>query len=45
MVTLLTRRKVDTVSEDYHVNITEEEEQGRLKQHVQGGCGRFVIGK
>ena len=35
-MTVLGRRKVDSVAEGYGVNVSEEEEQGRLLQHVQG---------
>ena len=35
-MTLLTRRKVDKVDESYGVDVSEEEQQGRLVQHVEG---------
>ena len=35
-MTVLGRRKVDGVAEGYGVNVSEEEKQGRLVQHVQG---------
>ena len=36
-MTVVGRRKVDSVLvESYGVNVSEEEEQGRLVQHVQG---------
>ena len=35
-VTLIGRRKVDSVAEVYGVNLEEEERNGRLIQHSQG---------
>ena len=35
-VTVITRRKVNSVAESYGVDVKEEEEQGRLVQHVEG---------
>ena len=35
-MTLIGRRKVDTVAEVYGVNLEEEERNGRLIQHSQG---------
>ena len=35
-VTVLTRRKVEKVAEEYGVDVAEEEQQGRLVQHVEG---------
>ena len=35
-VTLLSRRKVDKVDESYGVDVSEEEQRGRLTQHVEG---------
>ena len=35
-VVLVTRRKVESVGEEYNVNLAEEEGSGRLVQHVQG---------
>ena len=37
-MTLLTRRRVDEVAESYGVDISQEEQQGRLVQHVEGKC-------
>ena len=44
---MITRRKVDEVAESYGMDLAQEEEQGRLVQHVEGmhpnmcmnGCG------
>ena len=33
---MLTRRKVETVGESYGVDISQEEQEGRLVQHVEG---------
>ena len=35
-VTVLTRRKVEKVEESYGVDLSQEEQQGRLVQHVEG---------
>lgn len=35
-VTLLTRRRIDGVEESYGVDVSQEEQQGRLVQHVEG---------
>ena len=35
-VTVLTRRKVEAVPERYGVDVTAEETEGRLVQHVEG---------
>jgi len=35
-VTVITRRKVEQVAEQYGVDIAQEEKQGRLLQHVEG---------
>ncbi len=35
-VTVITRRKIDNVSEVYDVDVDTEEQEGRLVQHVEG---------
>ena len=35
-VTLITRRRLDYVAEEYNVDLNTEEEKGRLVQHVEG---------
>ena len=42
MVTVLGRRKVDSVAGEYGVTVEEEEQQGRLRQHVQGQSSVWV---
>ena len=35
-MTILTRRKLESVSQEYGVIVEEEETAGRLQQHVEG---------
>jgi len=36
MVTVFGRRKVESVDDSYGVTVESEEQEGRLRQHVQG---------
>ena len=43
-MTVITRRKVDSVAEKYNVDIAAEESSGRLVQHVESRfCPRDYI--
>ena len=35
-MTLLTRRKLESVDKEYGVDVGKEETDGRLQQHVEG---------
>ena len=35
-MTVLTRRRVDEVAENHGVDLSQEEQEGRLVQHVEG---------